>query len=310
MSKNFRRLSWGLGLGHFVVFGEDNWKAMESKNVYGHSLPRKVRDLVSLATLYPTLVLPLEKSAPRLSDDNEKKSLVEKELACLKKQAEELRTKLFSAHHWASEYQPDRDHLDLGFRLALELDEAGGSEADDFDLLRISLGATIESCERVLKKVSLADYGNRDRQSWDIWVVLLTLIMKSNQLPWNTRKDAYQIRNSEEKFLPPPFIRLIKYLQDCALKGYKRSNTDGGLAKAIDRARASIVVSDIERKDPEKLIFGMLGASKKCGGRYGDYSDMQFMVDRVLEGRWLGVHPVVPEPLYYSEDFPPPAISE
>ena len=307
MSKKFRKLPQGPKLGHFVVFGEDDWTAMESKNVYGHSLPRNVRELVSLSTLYLTLALPLEKSAARLSDEIENKSSVEQKLARLKKHAEELRVELFSPHHWTSEYQPDRP-LALGTRLALELDEIGGSEADDFDLLRVSLGATIASCDRVLEKVK--GYSNRDGQTWDIWIVLLTLIMKSNQLPYGTRKDAYQIRKDEEKFSPPPFVRLIQHLQNCALKGYKRSHTDGGLAKAIDRARTSIDLSDIKDSDVEELIFRILGASKKRGGQYGNYSDMQFMVDRVLEGRQVGVHPVVPEPLYYSEDFSPPAISD
>ena len=34
MSKRFRKIPLGPILGHFVVFGEDDWKAMESENVF------------------------------------------------------------------------------------------------------------------------------------------------------------------------------------------------------------------------------------------------------------------------------------
>ena len=96
---------------------------------------------------------------------------------------------------------------------------------------------------------------------------------------------------------PSPFVKLIKYLHSRALKDEQRFHTDGGLAKAIDRARASVNMSNIKDNDVEPLLFKLLGAKKSHKLRLDEMTPIQEMVDIVRAGKWVGVHPVVPEPL-------------
>ena len=197
MSKRFRKIPQGPILGHFVVFGEDDWKAMESENVCGHELPQKARKLLSLATLYLTLMLPLEKSAPRLDEKTAKKPNVVQQLKELMTRAEKLRAQLFSSHYWVEEYRPDGPPITLNSRLQTELaaicdvDEDG--VVNDFSILRFSLGATIGSCDNILRKSRSDNFGYIDGQTWNIWIALVTPILKSHDLPFRTRKDVYRV---------------------------------------------------------------------------------------------------------------------
>ena len=143
MSKRFSKIPQGPVLGSFLVLGNDDWAAIESKT--GYALPQNVRDLLGLATLYLTLTLPQEKSAPRL-DGN-----IAKKLEMLQMQAQNLRSELFSPHYWKENYQTSSPQMRLENKLAEELHEICENPNNPFGLLRFSLGATIASCELVRK---------------------------------------------------------------------------------------------------------------------------------------------------------------
>jgi hypothetical protein len=313
MSKKFLKIPQGKTPGYFFVFGPNNWTEIESKEVYGQKFPLKVRELLSLVTLYLTLTLPMEQSAPPLNSSNKKKKSVITTIRELKSRAEKLRSELFSAHHWAENYKPHDHPMRVEDRLGLELNllkedadiQKPNSEVDGFSLLRFSLGAVIVSCDNILQQInngSISLY--RDGESWDVWVVYLTLIMESHGLNCGTRRETP--RKGEETFSPQPFVRLIKYLHHHVLGRHKSHQSAGGLAKAIDRARASIDVSKVKDDEIEGLVYQLLGTNKTVRRRHDDYSDVQFLIDTVLQGKRVGRHPVVPEPLFYDENFPVP----
>jgi hypothetical protein len=162
---------------------------MESENVYGHELPQSVRELLSLATLFLTLYLPVEKSAPRLDERAAKKPNVVQQLKELM-----TRAQLFSSHYWAEEYRPDGPPMTLDSRLQAELaaicDVDEDSVVNDLSLLRFSLGATVGSCDNILKKLRSDEFGYKDGETWNIWIALVTLILKFHDLPFRTRKDV------------------------------------------------------------------------------------------------------------------------
>jgi hypothetical protein len=302
MSKKFSKLPQGPVLGSFLVLGNEDWAEIESETAY--KLPQNVRDLLGLATLYLTLMLPQEKSAPRLD------AKITEKLTMLQMQAQNLRAELFSPHYWKENYQPSGSPIDLENKLALELQDIRENPNNPFGLLRFSLGATIASCERVLKTVGDLKDGNfRDGLTYDTWIVLTTLVMKSNGLQYGAGNSR---RREETK--SSPFVKLIKELQQRALQ--KPVQSDHALAKAINRARASINVSDIEDSEVEALIYNILRATKPSErsrlSSVSDYRDadgygaLQELVNIVLEGRRVGLHSVVPEPFYYTNDMPPP----
>ena len=77
----------------------------------------------------------------------------------------------------------------------------------------------------------------------DAWVVWITLIAEAFNLPSGIRESDVYRRNKDNYFpesCPSRFVELIKALQTIASPEYSRSSTDGGLAKAIGRARQSV----------------------------------------------------------------------
>ena len=194
MSKKFLKIQQSPTPGFFFVFSADNWAEIESKEVYGYELSPKVRELLSLATLFLTMRLPEERTAPRMDSANKRTKSVLTRIEELKSRAETLRSELFSPHHWAENYQPDTHPMSLETRLQLELallTEAAdlhkqNSEVGEFALLRFSLGAVIASCDKVMSTIRKGSCLFREGQTWDVWIVLLTSIMKSYKLDCGT----------------------------------------------------------------------------------------------------------------------------
>jgi hypothetical protein len=271
--------------GYFVVFGDEHWIAMEA--VYGNQLPKKIRDLISLATLFLTLTWPEERTAPSLSGDTTKRFNQLIELA------DQLRSELFSAHMWLPNYQPDDLRRTVLDNLKLRLDEV--RPGDDFDLLRVCLSAVIEIGDAITRKMSDVTFGHQSGRAWSVWVVLMTLIMDSHGLPSGTRGRS------------SPFLSLIKYLQNHALQGNRRIHSEGALSKAIQRARESIDVPfEVNPKEIEGFIYRLLGIADDRSNPPSHPTDMEIIVSWVLGGRAAGIYPVVPEPLFYNDDFPEP----
>ena len=296
-------------LGYCFVFGPNHWAEIESEKVYGREVPGKVRELLSLATLYLTLTLPEEQSAPPISSKNKKRRTVLTRIEELRTMAERLRAELFSPHHWLANYKPEGYYLDsLDRRLRLELaeleaevDEGPHSKVGAFPLLRVSLGAVIESCDEALKMVRQGSHIVRDGKSWTTWIVLLTWIMKSYNLDWGADRETP--RKGEDKVTPQAFVRLVRYLHDHVLEGDYR--TDLALGKAISRARSSVKIPMVSGDDLEQLIYGMLATTRT--GR-GKLADLDCVLQMIRQGHPVGRHPVVPEPYFYDENVPLPVL--
>jgi hypothetical protein len=289
MSKKFLKLPQSPGTGRYFVFSSANWAKIESKEVYGHELPRLVRDLLALACLSLTLRLPREKSAPRLNSKNKRHKSVLTRIEELKSCAEALRSELFSSDEYC------RHPTSLSRKLALELalleeaaDTGSDSEVDEFSMLKFALNAVIGSTEQVLAKSNNKDYQVfRDGESWQCWVSLLTLILKTHGLEYGTRREIPL--KGEKKFSPQPFVRLVGYLQTCVLQNERISQPHGGLAKAIDRARAATDVSHVDCKNVPEFVATVFGVSLIPQQR-GYISDMQHVINLVLHGREFGLH--------------------
>jgi hypothetical protein len=273
--------------GYFVVFGDEHWAAMEANTVYGRKLPKKVRDLISLATLLLTLRWPGEQSAPPLGGATAKKI---KQLTAL---ADQLRSELFSAHMWLPNYQPHYRHRTALANLQLQLAEV--QEGDDFSLLRVCLSSIIETGNIIDQKISNEPFGQRLGRAWSLWVVLMTIIMNSHNLPSGVRARS------------SPFVRLIRYLQDHALQGNKPTHSEEALSKSIQRARESIIISfDVNPKEVEGFICRLLGIAEATTVLPSNPSDMECMVAWVLGEEAAGIYPLVPGPFFYSDEDPEP----
>jgi hypothetical protein len=168
------------------------------------------------------------------------------------------------------------------------------------------LCSIIETGNIIIRMAEDDNYGLRDGSTWNIWVVLVTMILESHQLPTGIGRDHY--RDPPGKGAPPPlpFVRLIKYLQNHVLQGRKRFQSAGALAKEIQRARQSVDTTNVDTNKLDKLLYSILGVPGYTGFDPSEFSDMQYIVHMVLEGRSVGVHSASPESLYNFDD-PQPA---
>jgi hypothetical protein len=303
MTKRFAKYPESNTHGYYFVFGDKEWDEIESEKVYGVRLSKTVRELVSLATLNLTLWWPREQSAPRLDGATTKRLL---QLVML---AEQMRSELFPPHYWLPEYQVDFHPRSAKTGLELNLERIGDS--DHFGLFFSCLNSIIEISDIILRNSDSQDYCLKDGRTWNVWVVLITSIMKANNLPIGIRSDSYRIKADLGATEPSPFVRLIKHLQDLVLQRNKKFSSPGALSKEIQRARASVDVPENVGKDSiEKFIYGILGVPDYAGLPQ-DPSPMELMVYWILEGRNVGAHSVLPErPFYYTDDVRQAAPSE
>jgi hypothetical protein len=260
---------------------------MEADDVYGHKLPKAARDLISLATLYLTFWWPKEQSAPRLDGPttNRLRQLVEL--------AEQLRSELFPSSRWLPEYQEDHRPRSAITKLQLALEQIGESDGQEFEFLLACLNSMVEIGDVILRYPQDMNYGQRDGGTWNMWVVLITLILQSHHLPTGVRAgDPYRVtkRGTSQS---APFVRLIKHLHDYVMVEGKKIHSDGALAKAIQKARESIDVSMVNTDKLDELLYGLLGVPGYKGlGEY--FSDMEFLVYSVLNKRDVGIHQIGP----------------
>jgi hypothetical protein len=129
----------------------------------------------------------------------------------------------------------------------------------------------------------------RDGASYEIWIVLITLIMRSQNLPRGSSTDQRK---------PSSFVNLIATLQNLALG--EGIHSKAALAKRIQRARQRFDSSDISNDGLEEFIYSFLGVRKRPKLTLDEFTLMDEMVEMVLEGKRWGRHPVLPEPLYVA----------
>jgi hypothetical protein len=99
-----------------------------------------------------------------------------------------------------------------------------------------------EACDRALAELRYQEgSGFRAREMWERWIRDLTTIASDANLPTKVRKDTDKIKSGE----PSPFVSLVRGLQACLPKSYRRSKpysaeaaANIALSTAIVRARA------------------------------------------------------------------------
>jgi len=235
MTKKFEKFSPGPGIGYVGTFGASDWNWIERE--YGHQLPDRARDLINLATKYLTLSFPVEESAPRIGGGND----ILEEIRQFTEQAKRIRDKLYSRQFWTEDSLTDEQrrtppHL----RLAAQLEGIISDDVHDVsDAFRITLIGIIEIGGKLLYRASERAYVIRQGDAWSLWLIWLTLIVEAFNLPSGTRRDVYRAPVE-----PSPFVKLVKALHRIACPNYRKSTTDGGMAKAIDRVRSSCKVPD------------------------------------------------------------------
>jgi hypothetical protein len=97
------------------------------------------------------------------------------------------------------------------------------------------------ACNRALSHLdNPTNRGRREGETWENWVRKLTRILDATQLPTKVRKDSD--KNITKK--PSPFVALVRELQKCIPKEYRRSQAHSAsleaniaLSEAIVRAR-------------------------------------------------------------------------
>jgi hypothetical protein len=299
------KLKPGPQLGYIVVFGASDWQQVEK--AYGQTLPDRARKLISVATLPLTLSIAIERNAPKIGGKN---SDVLDEIERLIGQAELLREKLYPPHHWSEEYRTDETPRRLDRRLEMELEAIGDKPHNESDILRICLTGLIESGCKFLRHAD--EHAIHEGDAWNAWVVWITLIVQAFKLPFGIREsDVYRVTKKDDRYreiMPSRFVELIKALQAIACPHYRRSTTDGGLAKAIARARRSIKVppnfyiggspgtDELERE----LLKGFnIKAYAQLSVR--ELSPLQEAVKMVIDNARPGIHPFIPQPLHSSQ---------
>jgi hypothetical protein len=264
--------------GYYVVFGDDNWAKIESTEVYGHKIPKAARDLISLATLYLTFWLPIEKSAPCLDGPTKERMIALQELAT------QIRTELFPEPFSHRPYNLNRTDNIIG-----ELQSV--ADKDHFGVFRICLDALIEYQDLIIHKIESEDYRFREGSTWDIWVVLITCVLRANRLPTGVG-DPYVITSKGDNSPPAPFIKLIRYLGDLAIKEKTKNKTDGALVQSVKRARQAIHASDADVSKIREHIYKLLGVPGFTQLDPSEFSEMQLLVHLVLNSRDAGAHPI------------------
>jgi hypothetical protein len=264
--------------GYYVVFGDNNWAEIESTEIYGRKIPKAARDLIGLATLYLTFWLPIEESAPSLDGATKARMIA------LQKLATQTRAELFPEPFSKSPYNLNR--IDT---IICELQSV--REKDHFDVFRICLNALIEFQDLILHKIEDGRYGLWEGSTWDIWVVLITCVLRANKLPTGVG-DPYVITSKGDNSPPAPFMKLIRYLSDFAIQGKTRIKTPGGLAQSIKRARRAIRTSDADVSKIKEHIYKLLGVPGYTDFDPSKFSEMQLLVHLVLNSRDAGAHPI------------------
>jgi hypothetical protein len=277
------------------------------EKAYGQTLPDHARKLMSIATLPLTLSLAIEENAPKIGGKN---SDVLDEIEQLIGQAELLREKLYPPHHWSEEYRTDETPRSLDRRLYGELGAIDDKPHNDSDILRICLTGLIESGRKLLQHAD--ERAIHEGDAWNAWVVWITLILQAFKLPFGIREsDVYRVTKKDDPYRekrPSHFVRLIKALQAIACPHYRRSTTDGGLAKAIARARRSIKVpqniyigGSVGTNELERVLLETFNIQAYEQLNVRELSPLQEAVKMVIDHARPGIHPFIPQPLHSSQ---------
>lgn len=221
-------------------------------------------------------------------------------------QAELLRAKLYSSHYWSEEFNPiEYPRRGLDHRLIVDLQLLDDDTHNESNVLRVCLTGLIESGLEVIRRARAGDrkYVKREGDAWNLWIVCITLIAQAFKLPVGIRREVYRVAKGEKPGKEPsPFVEFIKALQIIACPDYHASASDGGLAKAIGRARQSIevpqsvrVADSVETDALELLLLKMFGITSYSQLKTLEPSPLEQAVRMVTESDRPGVHPFIPE---------------
>jgi hypothetical protein len=184
-------------LGDFVVLTPRDWEAIEKE--YGHKIPFGIRVRLDLVTIWFTMFEPAARNAPR-------KRVIVPKIRRLRNAAHDLNSDLVDR----STGRPDPNMdliLDRFFRTPEQL--VHFKPVIQFELLAHLSYQIEELCDEIITTVGEPNYtGHEKNQTWNIWITLISLIMRSAELTSTIRKDVDKQKSSSK------FVVLVREIQN------------------------------------------------------------------------------------------------
>ena len=207
------------GAEDVITIDDTGWERIEK--TYGHSIAPNVRnELLDVTNQYLYWVA-FEHNAPPRRDAVERAKELKKAAA---KFGERLSHSDRKINQKSAKYAK--------FVIAENFDDVRLIGRDRFDSLAGVISSFFVACNLAIRKLESPDQpGFRDGEDWGLWILRLTDVMKSHDLPWRVRKDV------DKSDSVSPFVCLVWELQQHI--PYRRHATEGALSKGITSARAN-----------------------------------------------------------------------
>jgi hypothetical protein len=210
---------------------------------YGHKLGEDVRQQIGLATSILSINYASYKVAPRIRPTLKKIHNLQKAIDSL-----------------LPDFLEKGEAPDSDMEAILNLFSRSPEQftlifpAVQFEIMAHALYSLKSLCNRIENDVRDPDYvGCEENHIWNTWVVLLTLILRSANLPTEVRKDIDKQKTTSE------FVSLVREMQLRMPRAMCRHRlSDGSLATAIYRARKEVPL-DVEGHSLVMFMLAMIG---------------------------------------------------
>jgi hypothetical protein len=203
-----------------LKISDADWKRIEV--AYGHSLPAPLRQRICDVTVKLLDWAVFERRAAKTSE-------AEKRVISIKNTARKLRDVIFR--------RPGNVTSDADFYARnLICKHAGLPFEHGRDGLQNFALDICKACDSAIADLRCQGRSFRKGDAWNWWVVNLTTVLNSQQLPTGARKDT-----DKQNLGPSPFVHFVAQLQKCIPPEFRRSTqSDGALSQAIASARAAL----------------------------------------------------------------------
>lgn len=253
MAKRKRRLPHGQ-LGEPIVLAKEDWRAIADAAKIKLTPPVLAR--LSLSTIYLGALGQVERSAPSkvvLPKIRKLEKLVSAMCGEFPGDGDQdgklFFSKLTETQQYATRTEEQFQQIGLMFLL---------------ELFSHVLALNQKLLRAILKHAAAPDSVYTEGNVWDLWIILLTTILKNAGLPIEVRKDQES---------PSPFVIFVRGIQARLPSHLYKKRSDDALAKAITRARESF--GSLTTTEPDFLLFVLLGALKPVASSQGYKFEVQ-----------------------------------
>jgi hypothetical protein len=230
--------------GEPFVFADTDWGLFETR--YGHKLTKEVRQLISLTTLIFSFRAPgapdeMVHVRPMLTKIRKLQLSIDSILHDLSTSGTPPETSLEFLYDFVFR---SKQQIDIFFPIL------------KFDILGHKLYDLKHLCKLIDTELNDPDcLSSEMTQQWNVWIVMLTLVLRWARLPTKVRKDV------DKQKTESPFVQLVRELQIRMPRSLRRQLSDDSLAQAIYRARKTVPL-DLDGKSPKVFLLTMLGVLK------------------------------------------------